>query len=96
MIKVDRLNPPPCPRCGKPPWRRMKDIVFKEPDDATDLDTTVCMHCSAIWALDQKDGVPDWRPLTALELARGGPLLQAVAAKFTLLRLLNAPEAGSA
>lgn len=42
--------PPPCPACGKPPWRE-NHLVRLQVRSGLDGTFCVCMHCSGIWKL---------------------------------------------
>jgi uncharacterized Zn-finger protein len=86
MAQFDLNNPPPCPGCGKPPWRKGRMAELRLPNISLELKDgqfTVCMHCSRLWKL--VDG--QWAQPTQAELyAAAGTALGTAALDFGLMR----------
>lgn len=81
-------NCPPCPGCGRLPWREGHLVQVQIDIDGADNDAsiTVCMHCSAVHFLCVKDRMLSWREPTKTEWEIMGDYIKDVQKRFAYLR----------
>lgn len=68
---IPPTDPPDCPTCGNPPWRKGRLVSGAVADtEGNDAELTCCRHCMSIWRLDRRtDGTLAWVDPTDKERA---------------------------
>lgn len=93
LPELDQTNPPDCPACHRPVFRRGRMVTLMENLENRKYgheSFTVCMHCSAIRKLLFEDGAVRLVPLTEGERKDAWPALEAAVKKFDMNRAVAA------
>lgn len=82
-------NPPHCPQCKRPPWRKTHRALLMFPGVGVDGSFTVCMYCSRIYKLNRKGADHrEWVEPTDVERKEVEPHLGPVARRFAANRII--------